>query len=446
MPFRPVPGRRALVRTGAALAAAVLAAACSDLTTPSSSDAPAAEGKISAPVIVEAPTTGATLSGTVTFRARVQGYQPSQYRMVWTTDGTTENAMQDASGADEAKVDLSTWTWLGQGPYHVIFRGYDSKGRKFGETAVDFTVANTTTPPTPPPPSTGSSPLAGARFFVDPNSSAAQTASAWRATRPSDAAYMDVLAGRPQADWFGDWNSNVQTAVAARASTIAAAGALPVFVAYDIPLRDCNSYSAGGATSASAYQSWIRAFAAGLAGRRAVVILEPDALSQLDCLTADKQTERIALLKDAVGVLAGAGALVYLDAGNANWIAASTMAQRLQSAGVANAAGFALNVSNYIANDQTVAYGGAIRSLVGKGYVIDTSRNGLGSDGNWCNALGRGLGLPARGDTGVAGVDAFLYVKRPGESDGPCNGGPSAGSWWADYALGLAQRAAGSAT
>jgi endoglucanase len=258
---------------------------------------------------------------------------------------------------------------------------------------------------------------------------------------------MDVLAARPQADWFGDWNSDVRTAVNTRTTTIVAAGTLPVFVAYDIPLRDCNSYSAGGASSADAYKTWIRAFAAGLASRRAVVILEPDALSQLDCLTAARQAERIALIKDAVAVLAAANAVVYLDAGNAHWVAATTMAQRLRDAGVAGAAGFALNVSNYISNVESVSYGSAIRSILGAGgYVIDTSRNAVGSDGNWCNALGRGLGLPATGDTGIAGVDAFLYVKRPGESDGPCNGGPSAGAWWGEYALGLAQRAATGST
>ena len=40
-------------------------------------------------------------------------------------------------------------------------------------------------------------------------------------------------------------------------------------------------------------------------------------------------------------------------------------------------------------------------------------------------------------------VDAYLWVKRPGESDGTCNGGPAAGgcAWSPDYALGLAQRA-----
>ncbi|MEW2037650.1 glycoside hydrolase family 6 protein, partial [Streptomyces sp. NPDC005534] len=36
-------------------------------------------------------------------------------------------------------------------------------------------------------------------------------------------------------------------------------------------------------------------------------------------------------------------------------------------------------------------------------------------------------------------VDAYLWIKRPGESDGTCKGGPKAGEWWADYALRLAK-------
>nr|ABK58684.1 unknown [Streptomyces fradiae] len=32
-------------------------------------------------------------------------------------------------------------------------------------------------------------------------------------------------------------------------------------------------------------------------------------------------------------------------------------------------------------------------------------------------------------------------IKRPGDSDGPCRGGPEAGQWWPDYALGLARNA-----
>ena len=104
--------------------------------------------------------------------------------------------------------------------------------------------------------------------------------------------------------------------------------------------------------------------------------------------------------------------------------------------------GFALNVSNYVGTAANVAYGNAMSARVGgKRYIIDTSRNGLGGvAGQWCNVPGQGLGDTPTTSTGQALVDAFLWVKYPGESDGTCNGGPSAGSWWADYALGLAQR------
>jgi cellulase/cellobiase CelA1 len=34
------------------------------------------------------------------------------------------------------------------------------------------------------------------------------------------------------------------------------------------------------------------------------------------------------------------------------------------------------------------------------------------------------------------------WIKTPGRSDGTCDGGPPAGTWWPSYALALAQRAA----
>ncbi|MGW5498713.1 glycoside hydrolase family 6 protein [Streptomyces olivaceoviridis] len=99
-------------------------------------------------------------------------------------------------------------------------------------------------------------------------------------------------------------------------------------------------------------------------------------------------------------------------------------------------------------------------------FVIDTSRNGLGAwtpepgkyTGDpevWCNAPGRGLGPRPTADTGVPLVDAYLWIKIPGESDGSCTrntGGtidpeygvvdPPAGTWWPDQAHALARNAA----
>jgi endoglucanase len=291
---------------------------------------------------------------------------------------------------------------------------------------------------------TSGNPFAGAKPYIDPNSNAKRQADAWRYSRPGDAAQMDKIAGQPQADWFGDWSGDIAKAVGDRVSTIRATGALPVLVAYDIPLRDCGSYSSGGASSAGAYESWIRSFAGALGSGRTVVILEPDALAGMDCLSAADQATRLVLLRDAVGVLTShPGTSVYIDAGHSRWHSATEMALRLKSAGVDQARGFSLNVSNTLTTIEERDYGDSISAGIGgKHFVIDTSRNGLGSNGEWCNPGGRALGERPTASTGDPLADAYMWVKRPGESDGTCNGGPPAGIWWADYALGLAQRAA----
>jgi endoglucanase len=77
----------------------------------------------------------------------------------------------------------------------------------------------------------------------------------------------------------------------------------------------------------------------------------------------------------------------------------------------------------------------------GKHMVIDTSRNGNGSNGQWCNPTGMALGNIPTTSTDQSLVDAYLWIKAPGESDGTCNGGPAAGSWWLEYALNLASAA-----
>ena len=114
------------------------------------------------------------------------------------------------------------------------------------------------------------------------------------------------------------------------------------------------------------------------------------------------------------------------------------MAARLRTADVATADGFALNVSNFYTTQENVVYGTALASLIkGKHFVIDTSRNGNGWNGEWCNPVGRKIGAAPLSDPGSPLVDALLWIKPPGESDGQCHDGPPAGSWWLDYAMGL---------
>jgi endoglucanase len=289
-------------------------------------------------------------------------------------------------------------------------------------------------------------PFRGTSLYVQPDSPAHRQADAWRPTRPADAGEMDKIAAQSQAVWFGDWNRDVKRDVAGEIRAAQRVHALPVLVAYDIPHRDCGGYSAGGARSPRAYRRWIRKFAYGLGQARVAVVLEPDALPGLDCLSRSARRERLRLLAGAVETFrSDARVAIYLDAGNRGWQRPSVIASRLSAAGVGRARGFALNVSNFDATANEVAYGSRISARVRtKPFVIDTSRNGLGATGDrqWCNPPGRALGRRPTARTGHRLVDAYLWIKAPGESDGRCNGGPPAGAWWPEYALGLARRAA----
>jgi endoglucanase len=285
-------------------------------------------------------------------------------------------------------------------------------------------------------------PLAGKRLYVDPNSTARRQAETLRRSSPQDAALLTQIANQPVARWLGGWVGDIGREVDNAVSTITGTGALPVFVAYNIPGRDCGQYSAGGANGTDAYRAWIRSFANGLRARQSLVVLEPDALAGMDCLNANGQQQRLALLRDAVQVLKAQRADVYIDAGNARWKSPEIMASRLKQAGIESADGFSLNVSNYIDNAANIAFGERVsRLLGGKHFIIDTSRNGLGGNSQWCNPRGQALGVSPTTNTGHPLVDAFLWIKQPGESDGTCQGGPKAGSWWTDIALELSRAA-----
>lgn len=285
--------------------------------------------------------------------------------------------------------------------------------------------------------------LAGLRLYVDPSSNAMAQARKWQGSRKREAEIMRVIAEQPMANWFNGWQKDVKRAADALLDAAQKSGSVATLVAYNIPQRDCGSYSAGGSNNADAYKKWIRNFADGIGRRRAIVILEPDALAGMSCLSPSDRQRRTDLIADAVDVLKSrTQAVVYIDGGHSSWIGASEMAQRLKSANIARADGFALNVSNFQTTASSTSYGNKVSAMVGgKHYVIDTSRNGSGTNNNeWCNPKGRSLGQAPTINTGSALVDAYLWIKRPGESDGSCNGGPRSGQWWPEYALDLAER------
>jgi endoglucanase len=286
-------------------------------------------------------------------------------------------------------------------------------------------------------------PFEGVKLWVDPESLAMLRANALRNKEPAKAKTLDKIAKQPQALWLGEWNTNIYRTVQHVVSRAGEDGAVAVLIAYNVPGRDCGQHSAGGLQDAESYRRWIRRIAAGIGDAPAVVVLEPDAIPMIDkCLSPEQQSERLDLIKDAVRVLRqNARTIVYIDAGHAAWKPADFVAEKLRAAGLDEAHGFALNTSNYGPTDQNVAYGKQISALAGDAhFVVDTSRNGAGyaPEHEWCNPPGRKIGRPPSTDTGDPLVDAFLWLKRPGESDGECNGGPKAGVFWTEKALELA--------
>jgi endoglucanase len=264
-------------------------------------------------------------------------------------------------------------------------------------------------------------------FYVDPGSAAAQ----WVAANPGDGrmpVIRDQIAKVPTARWYTTTNTDtIRDQVSSYVGAAAAAGKVPIVVVYDMPNRDCGGASAGGASSQTAYRAWIDQLAAGLAGRPAAIVLEPDVLAQMTaCQTAAQQADTEASMAYAGKKLkaASASAKVYFDAGNSNWVGAADMAARMVKADVVHSAnGISTNVSNFHWTADEVAYAKSVLGDIGSSSlhaVVDTSRNGNGptADSQWCDPAGRKVGTPSTTSTGDAQIDAFLWVKHPGEADG----------------------------
>ncbi|MEU8753335.1 glycoside hydrolase family 6 protein [Streptomyces chartreusis] len=289
--------------------------------------------------------------------------------------------------------------------------------------------------------------LVSSRLYRHPDSQVLE----WVRDNPADPRHAVIesrIAAQPAAVWFADFTPDTITArVRAVTSGGSALGRVPVVVPYAIPDRDCGGYSEGGAPGLDAYDAWIDRFAAGLGSGDVIVVLEPDSVAQADCLSERARADRFASLARAGRVMKAANprARVYYDAGHSGWNAPARQADWLRQAGAASAAssdGVFSNVSNFRTTSAEIAYDrqvlDALDGPASLGAVVDTSRNGAGApaDGEWCDPSGRKLGRAPTLATGESRIDAYLWVKLPGESDG-CQGRP--GTFTASYAYELAR-------
>ena len=263
-------------------------------------------------------------------------------------------------------------------------------------------------------------------FYVDPTTQAAR----WVAMNQGDSrmpVIRDRVANVPQGRWFTLNNtSTVAGEVSSFVGAASAAGRIPIMIVYNIPNRDCGGASGGGMPNHTAYRAWIDQVAAGLQNRPATIILEPDVLPIMtSCQSAAQQAETRASMAYA-GKRLKAGstqARVYFDIGHSNWLSPSDAASRLVASDIANSAdGIATNVSNYRSSAAEISFAKQVIAATGISRlqaVIDTSRNGNGPLGSeWCDPSGRAIGTPSTNVTGDAKIDAFVWVKPPGEADG----------------------------
>jgi cellulose 1,4-beta-cellobiosidase len=358
----------------------------------------------------------------------------------------------------------------------------------------------------PPLPGASANPFEGASLYVNPTYAASVAKAA--ADAPAEAALISKVKGLSTAIWLD---------VAAKVSTVGPTlddalaqqrrdgkPVTTVFVVYDLPNRDCAANSSngeykvedGGLAKYKAYVDGIAKAFRAHTSQRIVAVVEPDSLGNLvtnlslpKCAASDSAyREGIAY---AISKLSAANVYLYVDAAHAGWLgwdanrpkAAALFKEVLTAAGgVDKIRGFATNVANY----NVVKIGSPSESpdpisptpdeasyiqrlsgelanvgITNKGFLVDTSRNGRGmlraKWGSWCNVKGAGLGERPRANP-MNGVDAYYYVKPPGESDGVSDpsaprydamcsspdsttGAPQAGEWFQSFFVTLVKNA-----
>jgi endoglucanase len=314
----------------------------------------------------------------------------------------------------------------------------------------DPPVAHDTSDPLGVPGGSTSNPLAGARFFVDPDSDPARAA---RAGHP----LLHVIADQPGTSRYGSFswpNAGIAVSNELAKAQVLQPGSVPMLATYRLVPGGC-ARRADSPADQQRYHDFIENFAQGIGSYRAVLFLEEDAIITTPCLSAHGVDVRMAELHDAINVLTAhcPRLVIYLDAGAADAVLAPDVARLLKRAGVDQIQGFFLNSTHFDWTSREIQFGELVSRLTGgKHFVVNTGDNGRGPlatadpvhQGNevLCNPPGRGLGPKPTADTGYPNADAFAWTTNPGESGGRCvPGAPATAAYWPAYAEMLVRNA-----
>lgn len=321
-------------------------------------------------------------------------------------------------------------------------------------------------------------PFAGATMFVDPDY--AREVQRSMELSPVDAPALRKVMSMPTAIWI-DRVSTVPKVAAYLDQALAQQAesgkpVVTVFVIYNLPDRDCHanashgelhSASGGLETYKTAFIDEIAAAFRAHPNQRIVAVVEPDSIPNIATNLGDPRcaaAERV--YRDgnayAIRMLAAPNVSLYLDTGHSGWLGwpdnqrktAQVFKQVLDAAGGGHLIrGFASNVANYSVLRETeelfdyqsnpcrdeLTFQAQLSATYREAgipdvaWLVDTSRNGVGGIrhewGYWCNNRGAGLGERPTADP-APGIDAYYWVKPPGESDGTSD--PNAADYDAD--------------
>jgi hypothetical protein len=231
-------------------------------------------------------------------------------------------------------------------------------------------------------------------------------------------------------------------------------GTIPIFTTYFL-----HATLGGDPTPAQVraymplFKARVNAMAAGIDRRPALVLLELDGIgSTRGIVKTGALPEWEAALRYEMNAMQRLPhTVVYVEGGYSDSNSVGYTARVLKAIGIHHIRGFFTNDThdNWTINEDRWATAVA-RRAGGTHFIVNTASNGAGPKLNphpstqgvedLCNPPGRGLGIRDTTVTGWPGADAYLWEHTPGNSSG-CGGGPSGGTFWPQYAEGLAARA-----
>ncbi len=349
-------------------------------------------------------------------------------------------------------------------------------------------------------------PFKGAEFYVNPDYT--KRVESTIAALPAVAAQAKKVAKQPTVMWLESlgalqhlprWLDD-----AAKQEKAAGKPLVPVFLVYNLPNRDCSAKSSAGELTLEngGEQRYRTEFIDKIAeqfkahsAQKVVVILEPDSLPNIATnLSVAKCAQSANVYKNsvayAISKLSLPNVSIYLDAAHAGWLGWDGNRAKIadlykevltMAGGIDRIRGFATNVSNYTALKgeankklepsnpcpdeltyvQKLSENLEKVGIKGKGFLIDTARNGKDGIrtkwGNWCNVKGAGLGERPKVSPAPL-IDAYIWAKPPGESDGTSDSkakrfdenctsadaatdAPEAGQWFQSYFVDLLKNA-----